>query len=284
MVQHLTLPAQPQRHLHPRPPQRFLGEPPLTHSTSLRTLVIVPTYNEVDNVRPLIAGIIAHAPEVDVLFVDDNSQDGTRQEIASLIAERPGRVSMLSRAGKLGLGTAYVAGFHWGLERDYQALVEMDADLSHRAEDLAKILAALEHSPVVIGSRYITGGGTQNWSLLRRVISQGGSFYARCILGLKARDLTGGFNAWRSEVLRAIDPTQVRSEGYTFQVELKFRAHLAGFALREWPILFVERRAGQSKMSGGIVFEAIYRIWLLALQRPQILRDTAKRRGLSERS
>ena len=253
-------------------------------STPLKTLVIIPTYHEVDNVRPLVAGIFAHAPHVDVLFVDDNSQDGTRQMIAALMEERPGRISLLPRPGKLGLGTAYVAAFQWGLARGYAAMVEMDADLSHRAEDLALLLSALERSPVAIGSRYIAGGGTQNWSLLRRIISQGGSFYARCILGLRARDLTGGFNAWRSEVLKTIDPGQVRSEGYTFQVELKYRAHLAGYLLHEVPILFVERRAGQSKMSGGIVFEAIHRIWLLALQRQRILRETAQRRTLNERS
>jgi dolichol-phosphate mannosyltransferase len=215
-----------------------------------------------------------------VLFVDDNSQDGTRGVIAELQQAAPDRVFLLPRAGKLGLGTAYVAAFKWGLARGYDVFVEMDADLSHRPEDLAKILQVVPNSPVVIGSRYIAGGGTQNWSIFRRMISVGGSFYARTILGLKARDLTGGFNAWHRQVLLAINPDHIRSEGYTFQVELKFRAHLAGFNLREVPILFVERRAGQSKMSGGIVTEAMYRIWLLAAQRVNIRRELATRTGL----
>ena len=238
-----------------------------------KILVVIPTYNEVDNVASLAAGIVKHAPDVHLLFVDDNSKDGTQQVIAELINQSPERVFLLSRSGKLGLGTAYVAAFKWGLARGYEILIEMDADHSHRPEDLAEIIKTARTSPVVIGSRYIAGGGTRNWSLIRRFISLGGSFYARSILGLKVRDLTGGFNAWNRRVLTDINPDTISSEGYTFQVELKFRAHLAGYPLQEVPILFVERRAGQSKMAGSIVLEAMYRIWLLAAQRGAIKRQ-----------
>jgi len=239
----------------------------------MKTIVIVPTYNEVDNIRPLAAGINLYAPELHMLFVDDNSSDGTQSAIHELQAKHPDRVFLIQRERKLGLGTAYVAAFKWGLGRGYEAFVEMDADLSHRPVDLVKILAALAEHPVVIGSRYMVGGGTENWSPARRLISRFGSFYSRLILRLKANDLTGGFNGWRREVLLAIGPETIRSEGYTFQVELKFRAHLAGYELREVPILFVERRAGHSKMSGQIVLEAIFRIWHLAWQRRRIRRQ-----------
>lgn len=232
-----------------------------------RFLVIVPTYNEVDNVAPLVEGIRAHAPGVHVLFVDDNSRDGTREVIRRLTAAHPGEVELLSRERKLGLGTAYVAGFKWGLARDYDGMIEMDADLSHRPVDLGKLVDELRSRPVVVGSRYIEGGGTENWGALRRAISRVGSFYARTILNVRTRDLTGGFNGWRREVIEAIRPEALGSEGYTFQIELKYRALRAGFPIHEMPILFVERRAGQSKMSGRIVLEAMYRVWLLRLIR-----------------
>jgi dolichol-phosphate mannosyltransferase len=241
------------------------------------TLVVVPTYNEVDNVRPLVDGIRRHAPGAHVLFVDDNSQDGTRDGIASLMSTFPGEVHLLQRERKLGLGTAYVAGFKWGLARGYAALVEMDADLSHRAEDLARLVAELRTRPVVVGSRYVPGGGTENWGVGRKIISRAGSFYAGAILRMRVRDLTGGFNGWRRDVLLTIDPDTIRSEGYTFQIELKFRAHLAGFPVFELPILFVERRAGQSKMSSRIVFEAMYRVWHLRAMRERLRRALGPR-------
>jgi len=233
----------------------------------LSCLVIVPTYNESANVVSLVDLIFQHVPEVDILFVDDNSTDGTRSEIAKASAAYPNRVHLFSRPGKLGLGTAYVAGFAWGLTRGYDAFVEMDADHSHRPQDLAKLVQALQRHPVVIGSRYIKGGGTQNWSVVRKAISRLGSLYARTILRIPVVDVTGGFNGWRREVIQAIGTESITSEGYTFQVELKYRASLAGYQLFELPILFVERRAGQSKMTGGIIWEAIHRVWQLALQR-----------------
>jgi dolichol-phosphate mannosyltransferase len=233
----------------------------------LRVLVAIPTYNEADNIGPLVAGVRRHAPQVDLLFVDDNSRDGTQGEIAAAMAEHPGRIDVLHRAGKLGLGTAYVAAFAWALARGYDAVIEMDADLSHRSEDLARIADEITRRPVVVGSRYVRGGGTRNWGVMRRWISQFGSLYARTILRMPTRDMTGGFNAWRRDVLEAIDPAEVQSEGYAFQIELKYRAHLAGFPAYELPILFVERRAGQSKMSGGIVLEGMVRVLGLARQR-----------------
>jgi len=239
-----------------------------------RVLVIVPTYNEVENIGALLDGIFFHT-DAHVLFVDDNSSDGTRDVIKSRMSAAPDRIFILERAGKMGLGTAYVAGFKWAIAQSYQAVVEMDADLSHRAEDLAKIVAALKLHDVVVGSRYIENGGTLNWGLSRQLISRGGSLYSRIILGMRVRDLTGGFNGWRLPVLKKINPDSIKSEGYTFQIELKFRAHLAGFEIIELPIIFVERRAGKSKMSGGIVFEAIYRVWQLALARKSMIASMA---------
>lgn len=251
-----------------------------------RILVIIPTYNEAENVRPLVEGIREHVPGLHVLFVDDNSKDGTRDQIASLMTDAPGTIHLLAREKKLGLGTAYVAGFHWGLARDYDALIEMDADHSHRPIDLARLVAELKTRPVVVGSRYVPGGGTANWGLIRKLISRVGSTYAGAILRLNVRDLTGGFNGWQRHVIEAIGPDSMRSEGYTFQIELKFRASLAGFPIYEMPILFVERRAGQSKMSSRIVFEAMYRVWHLALKRNAIrlaMNANAKRTGIAER-
>lgn len=235
-----------------------------------RFLVVVPTYNEQANIDPLLDGIGNHAPQVHVLFVDDNSTDGTAASIRARMAGDPDKIFLLERERKLGLGTAYITGFRWALARHYDGVIEMDADLSHRPQDLAVLLNALNTHPVVIGSRYVKGGGTENWELSRRLISRLGSLYAGIILRLNVRDLTGGFNAWRRDVLEAISIDTVRSEGYSFQIELKYRAYLAGFPLVELPITFVERRAGQSKMSGRIVLEAIGRVWQLAWQRRSI--------------
>lgn len=226
-----------------------------------KTLVVVPTLDEADNVDALLDGIERHAPGVHVLFVDDASKDGTPQKIRARQSKADGRVHLIERPGKLGLGTAYVTGFKWALARGYLAAVEMDADLSHRPEDLAKLLATLASHACVVGSRYVKGGGTRNWSPHRKLISRCGSLYARIVLRLPIRDLTGGFNGWRREVLEKVDLDGIRSEGYSFQIELKYRAHLAGFTPVEFPIIFEERREGQSKMSGGIVLEAIWRVW-----------------------
>ena len=226
-------------------------------------LIIVPTYNEALNIEPLITSIFANAPEVSLLFVDDNSKDGTRAKIMDMSQKFPGKINILERSHKQGLGSAYIAGFKWGLAKKFQVLIEMDADLSHNPIYLKEIFRLLSHSDVVIGSRYVTGGGTKNWSLVRRFISQAGSLYARTILGTKVEDFTGGFNAWQAKVLEKICLDDIRSDGYVFQIELKYRAIMAGFNYTETPIIFADRTFGQSKMSLSIVTEAVYKVFLL---------------------
>lgn len=228
-----------------------------------KPIVIVPTYNEADNIESLIGRIFAAVPQMHILFVDDNSKDDTRLRIRAEMTKAPGQIHILERPRKLGLGTAYVAGFKWALERDYDALIEMDADHSHDPKELATFISKLKYHDAIVGSRYCKGGGTENWSFGRKCISLFGSFYSRNILGLNINDLTGGFNAWRRQTIIKIDPDKVKSEGYSFQIELKYRTHLAGLSIVESPILFSERRAGQSKMSLRIVLEAMIRVWAL---------------------
>ena len=238
--------------------------------TPLRPLIVVPTYNEVENIDELLRGIQQQAPAADVLFVDDNSGDGTVDRILQHQSQRPEKIHLLGRPRKLGLGTAYVAGFKWALERDYDAVQEMDADLSHNPEYLPQTLAFPAGYDVVVGSRYVAGGSTPGCAISRRWISKFGNLYARTILGLAVRDLTGGFNAWRREVLETVSLDEVRSEGYAFQIELKFRALQAGFSLHEIPIVFVDRRKGQSKMSRRVAWEAMIRVWALRSSRATI--------------
>lgn len=228
----------------------------------MKALVVIPTYNERENIGPLISAIFEQKIDVDVLVVDDNSPDGTGRVVHDM-ALRNSRLFLLSRPGKNGLGKAYLAGFEWGLSRDYEIIVEMDADFSHRPQDLAKLVSELrlDKADFVVGSRYVHGGGTVNWDRMRKLISMGGSFYARRILGFPLRDWTGGFNGWRRKVLEGIGLANIKSEGYSFQVELKFRALQKGFRGIEVPIIFEERRLGQSKMSGRIVIEAMFRVW-----------------------
>jgi dolichol-phosphate mannosyltransferase len=226
----------------------------------MKTLVVIPTYNERENIGLLVPEVFKTTPDVEILVVDDNSPDGT----ASLVQEMQNRYSalhLLSRAGKEGLGKAYLAGFKWALSRGYEAIVEMDADFSHRPVDLAKMLEALPRVDFVMGSRWVPGGQTVNWGLGRKIISRGGSFYARQILRYPVRDWTGGFNAWKAATLSKIGLDSVASEGYSFQIELKYRALKFGFRGEEVPIVFEDRRVGQSKMSTRIVVEALYRVW-----------------------
>ena len=228
---------------------------------SADTLIIIPTYNERDNIEPLAAAIFAQLPEVNVLIVDDGSPDGTG-ELADQLSRDDARVAVLHRSGKLGLGTAYVAGFRWALARDYEYVLEMDADFSHDPTHLPELLArAQSDADLVLGSRYITGGGTVNWGLVRQAISRGGNFYARAVLGMPVADMTGGFKCFRRRVLEAIDLESVRSEGYGFQVEMTYRALRLGFNVVEVPIIFADRRVGQSKMSKAIVAEAMLMVW-----------------------
>jgi dolichol-phosphate mannosyltransferase len=201
-----------------------------------------------------------------VLVVDDNSPDGTGA-LADAIAAKDPRVKVLHRAGKEGLGKAYLAAFAWALERGYTLVLEMDADFSHDPAHLPAILEAARGADLVLGSRYVPGGGTVNWGLVRKLVSRGGSLYARTLLGLKIRDLTGGFKCFRREVLEAIDLASVECTGYAFQIELTYRALLRGFRVREVPIVFQDRRVGQSKMSKGIVLEAMRKVWSMRSSR-----------------
>ena len=225
-----------------------------------RAIVCLPTYDERENLEPVLRAILAAAPEVDVLVVDDNSPDGTGA-LADAFAARDPRVKVLHRAGKEGLGKAYLAAFAWALERDYSLVLEMDADFSHDPAHLPALLAAAREADLVLGSRYVPGGGTRNWGLGRRLLSRGGSLYARTILGVRVRDLTGGFKCFRREVLEAIDLAGVECSGYAFQIELTYRALRRGFRVVEVPIVFADRRVGQSKMSRRIVLEAIRKVW-----------------------
>ncbi|MBC7386481.1 MAG: polyprenol monophosphomannose synthase [Cryobacterium sp.] len=229
----------------------------------MRALIVVPTYNERENIRPLVEAILASTPNsIDVLVVDDNSPDGTGGEADRLAQENSPRVYVLHREKKLGLGTAYVNGFRWGLARaDYEAFIEMDADFSHHPTYLGTMLATLARADVAIGSRYVDGGGTKNWGLGRKILSRGGSVYSRMILGAPIRDFTGGFNGWRRAVLNAVDLETLRSDGYSFQIELKYRAFLKHFRTEEFPIIFEDRKVGESKMNRRIVFEALARVW-----------------------
>lgn len=228
------------------------------------TLVAIPTYNEASNIRPLIFEIWKLLPELNILVIDDNSQDGTAGVVEDIMKDHS-KLHILKRAGKLGLGSAYIAAFKWALEHNFNAVIEMDADFSHSPKALPQMIKTLEQYPSVIGSRYIRGGATENWNWFRRLLSRGGSIYARLILGVPVLDLTGGFNGWRGEVLRSIDLDSIRSEGYSFQIELKYRSFRSGFKMKEIPITFSERREGQSKMSGRIVWEALFRVWALRL-------------------
>lgn len=225
----------------------------------MRTLVVVPTYNESENIERIVARVQATVPEADVLIVDDASPDGTGK-IADLMADADPRVQVLHRAGKDGLGAAYIAGFGWGLERGYDVVVEMDADGSHAPEQLPRLLGALESADVALGSRYVAGGAVVNWSKRREMLSRGGNLYTRLALGVDLQDATGGYRAFRRHVLEKIEYQTVQSQGYCFQVDLIWRVVRAGFRVVEVPITFAEREHGESKMSGAIVREAFVRV------------------------
>lgn len=230
-------------------------------------LIIIPTYNEHDNLERLLSTVFEEVAEVDILIVDDNSPDGTG-DLADKLAAADDRVHVIHRAGKLGLGTAYVEGFRWGLARNYAYLLEMDADFSHDPKYLPSLLkAGRDGADLALGSRYVTGGGTVNWGLMRQFISRGGSLYARSVLGVKTRDLTGGFKCFRREVLEAIDLDTIRSSGYSFQIEMTYRTLRLGFSVVEVPIVFEDRRVGQSKMSRSIFAEAVWMVWGLRIAR-----------------
>jgi dolichol-phosphate mannosyltransferase len=229
-----------------------------------RVLVVIPTYNECDNIERIVAGVRSAAPQAHILVADDSSPDGTGDLADSLAAADP-QVHVLHRPGKAGLGAAYLDGFGWGLRQGYDVLVEMDADGSHRAQDLPRLLSALEAQPevgLVLGSRWVPGGAVVNWPISRQVLSRGGNAYTRLLTGLPVQDATGGFRAFRASTLRALDLEGVRSQGYCFQVDMVRRVAHAGIRIAEVPITFVEREFGTSKMSGRIVREALLRVTL----------------------
>ncbi|GAB1823363.1 polyprenol monophosphomannose synthase [Herbidospora sp. RD11066] len=225
-----------------------------------RVLVIVPTYNERDNLPRIVERLRSALPDADLLVADDNSPDGTGK-VADELAERDGHVHVLHRPGKQGLGAAYIAGFQWGLDRDYDVLVEIDADGSHQPEELHKLLAAVEGgADLAIGSRWVPGGKVINWPQSREFLSRGANTYTRIMLGMPVRDATAGFRAYRATTLRKIGIEDVQSQGYCFQVDLTLRTVRAGLRITEVPITFVDRAVGQSKMNRDVMTEALWRI------------------------
>jgi dolichol-phosphate mannosyltransferase len=222
-------------------------------------LVVIPTYNERENLEPIVARVQASVPDAHVLVVDDNSPDGTG-ELADKLAADDERVHVLHRTAKNGLGAAYTAGFAWALAREFGVVVEMDADGSHAPEDLPRLLDALRTADLVLGSRYVPGGRVVNWPKHRELLSRGGNLYSRLALGVRINDITGGYRAFRRRVLEKLALDEVASQGYCFQVDLAWRTAQAGFRVVEVPITFTERRLGQSKMSGSIVREALWRV------------------------
>lgn len=226
----------------------------------MRSLIVIPTYNERENIAELIAQVLANAPTADLLIIDDNSPDGTGRLVDAL-AEQDARIHVMHRAGKLGLGTAYVAGFHYAIDHGYELVFEMDADFSHDPTYLPRFYAAAEDADLVIGSRYIQGGGTPNWSPLRKFISGGGNIFARTVLGIPIHDCTGGYRCYRVAALSKLNLDAIRAQGYAFQVEMAYNFWKSGFRWRETPIIFEDRRVGKSKMSRKIFIEAF--LWVV---------------------
>jgi dolichol-phosphate mannosyltransferase len=228
-------------------------------AVSGRVIIVMPTYNERQNLEIIVGRIRGCVPDADLLVVDDNSPDGTG-DLADKLAETDQHIQVMHRTEKAGLGRAYVAGFSWALERGYDAIVEMDADGSHRPEDLPRLLAALDSADAVIGSRYVPGGTVVNWPKSREFLSRGANIYNRLMLGISVRDATGGFRVYRATTLRKIDLNNIESAGYCFQIDMTLRVLQGGFELTEVPITFVERERGSSKMSNAVIREAFFRV------------------------
>ena len=229
------------------------------YPSGLRVLVIIPTYNESENIGPITARVFTAAPEAHVLVVDDSSPDGTGKLVEEMSRDES-RLHVLHRTAKQGLGAAYIAGFDWGLDAGFDVLVEMDADGSHAPEQLPRLLSALRTADVVLGSRWVPGGSVVNWPMRRELLSRGGSLYARLALGIELRDATGGYRAYRREALEGIDYAAVASQGYCFQIDLAWRALRGGYRVAEVPNTFAERERGESKMDSTIVREALQRV------------------------
>ena len=230
----------------------------------MTTLVISPTYNECKNVQSLIELILGKHPEFHLLIVDDSSPDGTANKVKELQADYS-NLHLEERPTKDGLGTAYIYGFKWAIEREYDRIVQMDADLSHDPNDVPHLVNLLDEHDLIIGSRYVEGVSVVNWPIRRLMLSYGANLYSRIITGMPIKDSTGGFKAWRREVLEELDLNAVRSQGYSFQIEMNFRTWCKGFRIKEVPIIFVDRTIGESKMSKNIVYEAIFMVWRLRI-------------------
>lgn len=228
----------------------------------MKTLVISPTYNEIKNIELLVKAILDSYPDFELLIVDDNSPDGTGDKVKAL-QKTYKNLHLEIRQKKSGLGTAYIHGFQWALARDYDKVVQMDADLSHNPEDVSMMVDHLDNYDLVIGSRYVKGISVVNWPLRRLMLSYGANTYSRIITGMPIMDGTGGFKAWKAKVLRNINLDSVKSQGYSFQIEMNFRTWLKKYKIKETPIIFSDRTIGQSKMSKAIVYEAIFMVWKL---------------------
>jgi dolichol-phosphate mannosyltransferase len=230
----------------------------------VKPIIVIPTYNERDNIAAIIQAIFFHAPEVNILVVDDGSPDGTGAIIKGLM-EQDARLHFIERAGKMGLGTAYCRGFEYALEKGFDVVFEMDADFSHDPKELPRFLKEIEDHDLIIGSRYISGVNVVNWPMSRLLLSYFASIYTRVITGMPVKDATGGFKAFRADVLKKINLKRIRSNGYAFQIEMNFKAWKAGARIKEIPIIFIDRRSGVSKMSRKIVYEAVFLVWKLRI-------------------
>lgn len=229
-----------------------------------KSIIVIPTYNEVDNITKLIDTIFNIKSDLNVLIVDDNSPDGTADAVSKLM-KRDSRIHLIKRPGKMGLGTAYCDGFKYALEKGFDFIFEMDADFSHNPEDIPRFLEVIHNYDLVIGSRYISGVNVVNWPLKRLILSYGANLYTRIITGMPVHDATGGFKCFRAEALKKIDLSKIKSNGYGFQIEMNFRLWKSGARLKEIPIIFIDRRSGVSKMNKKIIYEAIFLVWKLKI-------------------
>ncbi len=228
----------------------------------MKSIVVIPTYNESDNIRNIITAVLNVQNDLNILIVDDNSPDGTSAIVQEMM-QTDNRIHLITRAGKMGLGTAYCEGFQYCLDLGFEAIMEMDADFSHNPEDIPRFLEEIKHNDVVIGSRYISGMNVVNWPLHRLILSYGANIYSRIISGLPLKDATGGFKCFRAEALRKIDLKAIHSNGYGFQIEMNYRLWKLGCKIKEISIIFIDRRSGVSKMNKKIIWEAIFLVWKL---------------------
>ncbi|MGC9366536.1 MAG: polyprenol monophosphomannose synthase [bacterium] len=230
----------------------------------MKALVIIPTYNEIENIHRIISAVLKQHPSIEILIVDDNSPDGTGDEVEKMRADNS-RIHLMRRPRKLGLGTAYVAGFKWALQQNFNYVFEMDADFSHDPNDLPRFLTEIKNYDLVIGSRYIHGISVINWPMSRLLLSYFANIYASLVTGCPVKDLTAGFKCFRREVLEKLNLDRIHSDGYSFQIEIHFKVYQQGFKIKEIPIIFIDRTEGKSKMSKKIIWEAIFMVWRLRL-------------------